>query len=150
MEVHHTTHEWGGDGSLACTIAETVAAMEGTDSTEMKPIDTAVDTDALDRLFAPLEGSMRRNRDGRVQFTFDGYLVTVTSGGDVTVCRRSTAGTRDGVSDEATFEEALARLVREALANGVDVDGGWSCRDGVDGVDWGIEIYAVKRTDDDT
>lgn len=45
--------------------------------------------------------------------------------------------------DGESFQAELVRLIRAAEADGVDVEGGWSC-DGDAGLpEWGIEIYEV-------
>jgi hypothetical protein len=41
-----------------------------------------IDLEALDDLFRPVEGA---DREGRVSFPIDGYEVTVTAGGAITV-----------------------------------------------------------------
>lgn len=49
--------------------------------------------------------------------------------------------------DSETFQVELARLIRAAEADGVDVEGGWAC-DGDEGLpEWGIEIYEVALRD---
>jgi hypothetical protein len=65
---------------LSRTVVETLASVEGVSPTELdEPLFSSVDPDALDSLFT---GS-----DGRVTFVHDGYLVTVSSDGDVAVER---------------------------------------------------------------
>lgn len=50
------------------------------------------------------------------------------------------------VTDEETFERALASLVRTAHANGVTVNGGWEVdRDGV--LNWDVIVTLVERDD---
>jgi hypothetical protein len=49
------------------------------------------------------------------------------------------------VTDEETFERALAALIRTAHRNGVTVDGGWGV-DGDDGhPDWDVVVTVVER-----
>lgn len=132
-------------GSLTCSLVEALAAAKGVEPVELDPIQTVVDADALDRTVASLRESSSRVRDGRVEFTLDGYRVEVTSEGEVAV-RRAGEESRGGVTDEAAFEAALSRLVREAARNGVSVEGGWASRDGSEHSDWGIEIYEVDSS----
>ncbi|MFB6079879.1 MAG: hypothetical protein ABEJ81_02585 [Haloferacaceae archaeon] len=52
----------------------------------------------------------------------------------------------DGPTTEQAFQNDLARLIRVAHANGVDVEGGWEDRTlDADAPDWGIEIYEVSK-----
>lgn len=49
-----------------------------------------------------------------------------------------------------TFQVELTRLIREAEANDVDVEGGWVCADEGGDAEWGIEIYEVVVPDRST
>lgn len=51
----------------------------------------------------------------------------------------------DGPRTEQEFNERLIRLIRDAHANGVDVEGGWMDRTRNDEPDWGVEIYEVVK-----
>lgn len=145
MDVYRTQHDVDGDVSLAGTVVEAVATVSDADPTEMERLHDVVDPDALDRLFGSFSGSRRGNGQGRVEFAFEGYGITVTSGGEVEVRGPPEGRDPDDVTTEEEFEEALAHLVRTAEANGVDVDGGWTCRDGSDRPDWGVEVYEVRE-----
>lgn len=87
------THRRETDGTSpeehVCTrIAEAIADVEGVDATEApSPLESAVDTDALDQLFEPLDGN-RTREEGLVRFPFAGYLVTVRADGTVAVDER--------------------------------------------------------------
>ena len=48
-----------------------------------------IDLGALDELFRPVEGT---EREGHVTFPIDGYEVTVTAGGEITITDGSAAG----------------------------------------------------------
>ena len=50
--------------------------------------------------------------------------------------------------DGETFQVELARLIRWAEANGVDVEGGWACDGDESLTEWGIEIYEVAPPDE--
>jgi hypothetical protein len=145
-EVYHVRHDWEGDGSLSRTVVDAIAAMQERNSESVEAADTMVNPDALDRLFEPLRGSPQRDADGRVEFTLDGYKVRVTWNGDVTVQRDSEDQNRGEIPTEEGFEVELARLIREAEANGVRVDGGWACKDDSEYPEWGIEIYEVAAS----
>lgn len=69
---------------VSVAIVEAVAAAEGVDPVELTPpLYEVVDTDALDRLFAP--NSQRALADGRSNFSYKGYTITVEAGGTVTI-----------------------------------------------------------------
>jgi hypothetical protein len=55
----------------------------------------------------------------------------------------SGTGTGGTVTSEAAFRTALRRLVRTAVANGVDVRGGWAVHG--DDRTWDVEVTAVAR-----
>ena len=46
---------------------------------------------------------------------------------------------------EGQLHEALQTLVREAHANGVDVAGGWECRNGAEYPDFDVLITEVTK-----
>lgn len=52
---------------------------------------------------------------------------------------------------EEDFTEKLQSLILGANENGIDLEGGWDCRNGGDGhPDWDILITEVKKSDDST
>lgn len=65
-------------------VVEAVAQASGDDPTEIAPIATTVDPDALDALFAPRNGRDQRNR-GHLRFSVAGYDVTVYAHGEIVV-----------------------------------------------------------------
>jgi hypothetical protein len=77
--------EWNGtdDRPLSAAIAYSVAEVDGTDPTELEPLNDTVDTDALDRLFGTSPGVPRD--EGFLVFQFAGYDVTVFADGLVTI-----------------------------------------------------------------
>jgi hypothetical protein len=143
--VVHTTYDEERDTSLACTVVDAVAAVTDAAPTELAPLYTAADPDALERLVSSLGQSVPQAGEGRTEFHYEGCLVAVTSSGAVTVRRHPQDGP-GSVSTDAEFQAALARLVREAEADGVGVEGGWACRDDSPFSEWGIEIYEVERS----
>ncbi len=76
---------------LALTIAETVAAREGVDSTELHPpLHETIDTDALESL---IESATRGRARASVTFAYHGYTVRVDSSGDVRVSKTRSEAT---------------------------------------------------------
>ena len=53
----------------------------------------------------------------------------------------------DAPTSEAEFEEALGTLLRNAGDEGVDVEGGWDCRNGPDHPDWDVIISRVRKSE---
>ena len=75
--------------SLSFEIVDAVARQEGVDATEIEPPEyealyDAINPEALEALFAPREDGTPRT-DGRVEFTYCGYDIVVTSDGEVDV-----------------------------------------------------------------
>lgn len=54
----------------------------------------------------------------------------------------------DTVTSRTELNEALKSLLSRAYDNGVDVEGGWDCRNGPDYPDWDIVITEVVKNDD--
>lgn len=74
--------DWGSDDPAAITIVETVASVRDTEPTELEPLSSTVDPDALNTLFAPGGGGPEM---GLIQFEYENCLVSVTADGDVSV-----------------------------------------------------------------
>lgn len=75
--------------SLSFEVIAAVAEREGVDPTDIEPPEyealyDAINPEALDSLFAPREDGTGRT-PGRVEFTFNGYHITVTDGGEIDV-----------------------------------------------------------------
>ncbi|MFC7114760.1 hypothetical protein ACFQH2_06970 [Natronoarchaeum sp. GCM10025703] len=47
---------------------------------------------------------------------------------------------------ESDFHAELESLLQRADQNGIDVEGGWDCRNGPEHPDWDIIITEVKKT----
>lgn len=72
----------GTDVPLSVAVVEAVAAREGVDARTLDPpLDSVVDGDALDALFA----ASTAGTDAFVEFVFKGYTVVVNADGDVLV-----------------------------------------------------------------
>ncbi|WP_248906060.1 HalOD1 output domain-containing protein [Halocatena marina] len=143
MDRYHTILRCTGDTSLSSTIIEAIAAIDRVEPNEMEPIYSAIDPDALEQLVESLRRSSHQKGDERAEFTFDGYRVTVLSSGEIEI-RQHTTETRGEPTDEMAFHLALTHLLQTATANGVDIEGGWGCRNKSDSK-WGVEIYGVKE-----
>ncbi len=82
-----------GGESLSLKVVTAVAEREGIDPMELEPPEyealyDVVNPEALDSLFAPRQNGTGR-ASGRVEFTFCGYDVVVTSDGDVTLTEQT-------------------------------------------------------------
>lgn len=77
-----TTIDPQGQESVSTTVVHALADAKEVDPLELDPLYETLDPDALDALFAPVEGS-ESGRHGKVSFTTNGYEVEVTSTGRV-------------------------------------------------------------------
>lgn len=88
--MSQTTADTGGtyqvdDGEhLSSAVVHAVADAEGADPLDLTPLYDAVDPDALDSLFASLTGEGAASID-EVSFEYEGYDVTVTADGSVSL-----------------------------------------------------------------
>lgn len=80
------------DESASEAVIRAVAAAAGDDPTEMPPLYTVVDPDALDALWPTSTDSDRTPTT--VEFAFHGYLVRLTGEGDLSVFERDSADSR--------------------------------------------------------
>lgn len=74
--------EYDPDESISVSVANALADLLDVDPTSISLYEN-VDTEALDRLFAPTRTGVLR--EGRVAFETEGYLVTVRSDGTFTI-----------------------------------------------------------------
>ncbi|MEF8786170.1 MAG: hypothetical protein V5A45_09575 [Haloarculaceae archaeon] len=51
------------------------------------------------------------------------------------------------VTSEKELLTELQSLLRQAHENGIDVEGGWDCRNGAEHPDWDVMITEVKKND---
>lgn len=49
------------------------------------------------------------------------------------------------IESPADFDEHLRVLLRRAHEGGIDVEGGWSCRNGPETPDWDVVVTAVRK-----
>ena len=74
------TFEWSHDESPSAAIVRAVATASGEDPTDMEPLYTAIDPEALDALFFPTHIATARTT-GVVEFCFSGYRVRIDAAG---------------------------------------------------------------------
>lgn len=51
----------------------------------------------------------------------------------------------DSLATPADLNAELISLLRRAHDNGVDVEGGWECRNGTDHPDWDVLVTEVRK-----
>jgi len=69
--------------SISLTVVEEIAKQEGVSPEELRPpLHYAIDTDALDSLFQSTDGE---RVPSTVEFTYNGYTVSIDETGDVNV-----------------------------------------------------------------
>lgn len=66
--------------NLVRTIATRVGELEETDVLDLRPLYEAVDVDAFERVIDSVNGPFE------VQFTYDGYTVTVMGEDEIAIC----------------------------------------------------------------
>ena len=82
------THEFSSDVPASVAVINAVSAVTGTDPVELPPLYETIDPDALNSLF---EARDRTGSSPRVEFTYNGFDVTVRDGPRVTVERTDAA-----------------------------------------------------------
>lgn len=80
-EVYTVRYDWDGDDVPSLSIVRAVAAVRGTDPTNMRPLYEVVDTNAVDRLF----DRQRRARPDQLSIHYERCEVTVHGNGRVVV-----------------------------------------------------------------
>lgn len=111
------SEETFGTESVSQRVIEAVADETGKEPTEVGPLYHVIDPDALDRLFTPTRGSVRR--EGRVAFTFGGCDVVVRENGEVEVSERDVladASEEAGGSAVVFSEDGTAAASRDETA----------------------------------
>ncbi|WP_165857915.1 HalOD1 output domain-containing protein [Halonotius pteroides] len=79
-ETYHALHDWTSDSPLSITVVEALATATGDEPTEMRPIHSVIDTDALDRVLS-------RDDTVMLSFTWEDHDVQVSSSGEIIVSR---------------------------------------------------------------
>lgn len=80
------TFDWGRTDSVGALVVSAAAQLSDATPTDLEPLHARFDPDALDALFRPVEDG-RTPTDGTVEFSFEGYRVTVHGEGRVVVER---------------------------------------------------------------
>ena len=73
--------EWSDDEPVSVATVRAIAAVSGEDPTEMEPLYTVIDPEALNVMFAPTRASTVRTA-GVVEFDFAGYRVRLIATGE--------------------------------------------------------------------
>ena len=85
-------------------IVTEIASREGVDPTMLEPpLHDVIDPEALNALFAPTRRSPRTD-SGRVSFTYNGYDVTVTATGSVSITETCGDGNAGSTTTESTVD----------------------------------------------
>lgn len=75
--------DWNSNDEVAVTIVETVATVQETEPTELEPLSSTIDPDALDTLFAA--SGVDTSDAGFVEFEYEDCRVCVTAEGSVSI-----------------------------------------------------------------
>lgn len=138
-DVYRTRHDPESGDPVWYAVIEAVAAVRGVDPLEVEELGAVFDLDAFDSLFVAPESGGPSDADARLSFVLDGCPVIVTAGGVIEVAEP------DGSDDAAAWLElSIDRLLRDAAAAGVDVEGGWESH-GPDGTGWRVTVRRVRR-----
>lgn len=81
------------DDDVSTSVVQQVAERAGVDATELPPLYDSIDPDALDAIFASTTSST--SRSGRIEFTYAGYRVTVSSDDGILLAHESAAKRAD-------------------------------------------------------
>ncbi|WP_224450594.1 HalOD1 output domain-containing protein [Haloprofundus salilacus] len=74
--------------SLSYNVISAVATTTGIPPEQMEPLYNAIDPDALDQLFGMPSETFRCSQEIAISFQYEGYLVTVQNGRQITVSPR--------------------------------------------------------------
>jgi hypothetical protein len=83
-DAYSREFDWNDDRSVSAVVLEAIEAVSGRAPTDLSPLHTAVDVDALNRLFEPRTSDEKR-ATGTLSFPYAGYHVTVHADGLVVV-----------------------------------------------------------------
>lgn len=143
------------DTPASVASVATLAELLDSDPVELPSLYQSIDPDALDALFGVPEGT---NGEIHVSFTHDGHTISVSGSGVVTIASTDehTPGTRARHAEHLTSENQtptskqelntdLQGLLRSASENGIDVKGGFDCRNGDGHPDYDVIVTEVER-----
>lgn len=80
-QTYRLYHDWADNDRTSTLIVDAVAAITDTPRTDIRPLYTIVDPDALDRLFRPTSTENRRESESRLSFTLNDCEVTIYGDG---------------------------------------------------------------------
>lgn len=86
--TYNRRSNWTDGETPSLAVAATVAAATETPIEQLRPLAEVIDTDALDRLFAPSSGAASRYPSTSVSFQYEECHVTVYADGRTVVTRR--------------------------------------------------------------
>lgn len=130
-----------GSEPVSDAVVRAVSEATGRAAEKLEPINDVVDPIVLDALFR------RRNPPTRLDFAFNGNVVTVMSDGEITV--RDHDVPLDGeISTKEALSDALGRDIRAAESNGVNVEGAYASPTLTGASHWGIEVFEISRSEE--
>jgi hypothetical protein len=86
--TYNSRSNWTDGETPSLSVAVTVAAATETPVEQLRPLAEVIDTDALDRIFAPSSGAASRYPSTSVSFRYEECHVTVYADGRTVVSRR--------------------------------------------------------------
>lgn len=86
------TYHVRNDESVTEAVVRAVSSVMRSEQTELEPLYSAVDTDALNELFPTRESRKSRRTNGVVAFNYAGNRVQVTSSGSIKVEKGASKG----------------------------------------------------------
>ncbi|WP_251343216.1 HalOD1 output domain-containing protein [Haloplanus halophilus] len=92
--VHRTRHDWDAGRTLSSSLLLAVDDVPDTGSRQELLLEV-VDPDALDRVFRPVDGDVRRE-SGWLTFSFRGFIATVSACGLITIAHDRREFTESG------------------------------------------------------
>lgn len=87
-KAQQQTFSWNTEGGPAIAVVETVAALTGQKPTEMEPLNSVLNTDALNSMFKPASHNSRLA--GSIEVEYEGCFVKISGDGTVTAVPQDT------------------------------------------------------------
>lgn len=79
------TNRGQGTDQISRAVVDAVAGAEDVDPTDLTPLYTAIDPDALESVFQSGPGDAGGSVGGEIRFSYQGYEVRVTAAGEVSL-----------------------------------------------------------------
>lgn len=83
-DVYSVQHDWADETPIGTTVVKAVSAVSGVRPTDLEPLHSVLDTDALERLFEPTADGPRPQQN-YVHFPVSEHDITVYADGVVVV-----------------------------------------------------------------